>query len=469
MDGFELELLNRLPLAEATWLLYRYVANDKVLNGVFEAHRGRGYERSLAFSTLVGLVADALLVHDSSARQSFSAGRKEGRLDVSDPAAYGKLRRTPVSVSEALLATVGDRMTRVVPVQDPRVLSKCFADFRVVTIDGKKLKNLAKRLKPLRGVSGSMLGGKVLVAIDGRSGLALAMSSALDGEANDAPLVPKLVPQVRQRVDGPRLWVADRQFCDLTIPGLLGAGGDRFLIRHCLKLNFHPDPDRQPTQARDARGRQVRQEWGWVGSARDRRRLYVRRITLTRPGEETIFLLTNLLDAEAFPAGAILDLYAERWQIERLFQQVTEVFELQRLIGSSPQAAILQASICLTLYNIIQLIRGYVAEAKGVPTEMVSSEMVFRDVQKEMICWAKLGPTPLPPRVATTPTEPDSIRSRLRTLIAGQWSDSWIKSPAKTKWKPTAKVRQVKGGHSSAWKLLNEAKQPSQKKTRKSE
>src|SRR3546814_4203464 len=52
------------------------------------------------------------------------------------------------------------------------------------------------------------------------------------------------------------------------------------------------------------------------------------------------------------------------------------------IFGSSPQAAILQASICLTLYNIIQVIRGSVAEAQGVPTETVSSEMVFRDVQR---------------------------------------------------------------------------------------
>jgi hypothetical protein len=467
MDGFELELLNRLPLAEATWSLYRYVANDDVLNGIFEANRGRAYERSLEFSSLVGLVTDALLVNGGSARQSFATGRGNGLLDVSNPAAYGKLRRTPVAVSEALLATVGDRLTKVVPYQQPRVLPECFAGFHVATIDGKKLKNLAKRLKPLRGVSGSLLGGKVLVAIDGRSGLAIAMSSALDGEANDAPLVPGLVPRVRERIDGPILWLADRQFCDLTIPRLLSQGGDCFVIRHCLKLKFDPDPNRESKESRNAQGRQVREEWGWVGSVKDKRRMYIRRITLTRPGEETIFLLTNLLDPEAFPAGAILDAYAERWQIERVFQQVTEVFELQRLIGSSPQAAILQASLCLILYNIIQLIRGYVAEANAVPTETVSSEMVFRHVQKEMICWAKLGSTPLPERVATISMEPETIR--LRTLIAGQWSDSWVKSPAKKNWKPTDKVIQVEGGHSSAWKLLNEGKQPRKKKSRESE
>ena len=32
MDGFEIEVLNRLPLAEAVPTVFRYVANDQVLN-----------------------------------------------------------------------------------------------------------------------------------------------------------------------------------------------------------------------------------------------------------------------------------------------------------------------------------------------------------------------------------------------------------------------------------------------------
>jgi Transposase DDE domain len=458
MDGFDLELLNRLPLAEATWTLFRYAANDEVLERVFEENRGRAYRAQLTFSTLVDLVGNALLVHAGSGRQSFADGRENGSLNVTDQATYGKLRRVPVAVSEALLSEVGARLTDVAPAVGSRSLPDCFADYQVVTIDGKKLKKLAKRLKPLRGVKGSLLGGKVLVAIDGRSGLATAMSSALDGEANDAPLVAPLVPQVRERVAGPRLWLADRQFCDLTIPRLLSQDGDGFVIRHCLKMKFHEDPSREVREFCDPKGRTIREQWGWVGSAKDKRRMYVRRITLERPGDEPIIVLTSLLDSDQFSAEAILELYGQRWDIERVFQQVTEVFQLQALIGSTPRAAIFQASLCFALYNVIQVIRGYVAEAHEIPPEDVSAELLFRDVQKQMICWTELGPTPLPERVCEAPVDADTTRRRLIELLSGKWSDRWQKSPPKKNWKPTTRTQAVPGGHSSAWKLLEQAR-----------
>ena len=53
------------------------------------------------------------------------------------------------------------------------------------------------------------------------------------------------------------------------------------------------------------------EEWGWVGKVTDKRRMYVRRITLDRIGEESIIVLTNLLDeASARPSvGASLGSY----------------------------------------------------------------------------------------------------------------------------------------------------------------
>jgi len=50
--------------------------------------------------------------------------------------------------------------------------------------------------------------------------------------------------------------------------------------------------------------------------------------------------------------------------IERLFQRVTEVFDLRHLIGSTPQATVFQAAFCLLLSNVIQTVRGYVAESR---------------------------------------------------------------------------------------------------------
>ena len=39
-----------------------------------------------------------------------------------------------------------------------------------------------------------------------------------------------------------------------------------------------------------------------------------------------------------------------------MFQQVTDVFALKRLIGGSPQAGVFQLAFCLLLYNMIHVL-----------------------------------------------------------------------------------------------------------------
>ena len=84
----------------------------------------------------------------------------------------------------------------------------------------------------------------------------------------------------------------------------------------------------------------------------------MRRLTVCRPGEATIILLTDLLDAPRYPAADLLAVYLTRWGIERVFPQITEVFALRRLIGSTPQASGFQAAFCLLLYHMVQVLRG---------------------------------------------------------------------------------------------------------------
>jgi hypothetical protein len=58
------------------------------------------------------------------------------------------------------------------------------------------------------------------------------------------------------------------------------------------------------------------EDWGWLGCQRAKHRRFVRRITLYRPGEETLILITDLLDATQHPATDLLALYLARWGIE---------------------------------------------------------------------------------------------------------------------------------------------------------
>ena len=449
--------MRRLPLAQAPLALFEYAIDAAFLQRVFQDNRGRCYEDELSFPTLVGLVREALLVHDGSFNRSITAAKKDGVVEVHHSAAYRKLANLPEGVSRGTLREGTARLGEVMA-SPARTLPPCVGAMQVIAMDGKKLKKLAKRLKAARKyTSGSLLGGKLLVALSLQSDLAVAMSCTPDGEANEVPLVPDLVKQVRDLIAGSVLWMADRQFTDLSLFHLLTQRQDHFLIRCRRGIGFEPDPSRPPLEQQDAAGRRVVQEWGWLGGKKDKRRRYVRRITLYREGEDDVVLVTDLLEEQTHPGRELLELYLQRWGIERCFQQVTEIFGLQKIIGSTPRAAIFQSAFCLLLYNVAQVVRSYAAVAGNKPAQEVSTENVFYDATQELICWAKLGEEPQMP--LEVPRQPAAMRQWLSVLLACCWKDNWIKRADK---KPRRKKKRktLPGGHGSLWKLMCKAQHP---------
>ncbi len=91
----------------------------------------------------------------------------------------------------------------------------------------------------------------------------VALATPPDGESNAAQLVPARLPQGREQVAGPRLWVADRQFCDLTQTAAFTAGGEQFLVRYHPQTPFCPAPTRPAHPGQAAPGRAWVQDWGW--------------------------------------------------------------------------------------------------------------------------------------------------------------------------------------------------------------
>lgn len=449
------ETLARLPLAESVLLLWQQVADPAFLQGLFDRHRGRCYDKVLSFPSLVQLIADALLQHDGSARASFERALEDDALEVTIPAAYGKLRRLPIGLSCAFLTEGTARLRELLPVRPAAALPPSLREFIVTVLDGKAIKRVAKRLKLLRGIRGGLLGGKALVALELNSGLAVALQAHPDGESNELCLVPGLLPEVRQRLPGPRLWLGDRQFCDLEQTGRFAAGGDHFLVRYHPKVHFHPDRQRRPRHGRDAAGRPYVEEWGWLGAATDRRRRYVRRVTLERPGDDALILVTDLLDADRYPAADLLALYRARWGIERVFHQVTEVFPLKRLIGGSPQASIFQLAFCLLLYNMIHVLRAYVAAAEQWQPDDISLEKLFDDVERELIAWSVLvKPTDTAAAFAAVPS-PAQLKRKLRRLLGSVWQDRWLKA-VNEKPRPHRAKQQASRSHTSVHRLLED-------------
>jgi hypothetical protein len=450
---FAREILSRLPLAEAVLSLWRWVADPLFLLSVFARHRGQGYEKEISFGVLVQLIADALLEHQGSGKKSFARGREQGLLTASVQAVYQKLGRIPLGLSEAWLAESTARLRPVYPEAARLPLSSAFRDLEIIVVDGKAIKRVAKRLKPLRGRKGGVLGGKALVALALRSGVVVAMATHADGETNDAKLVPALLPQVRERVAGRRLWVADRQFCDLTQPVAFAQAGDHCLVRYHPKTPFSADAAHPVQRGQDTQGRVWEQDWGWLGSEQAKRRRFVRRLTLYRPGEETIILLTDLLDATRFPATDLLDLYLARWSIERVFQQITEVFHLQTLIGTTPQGTVFQFAFCVLLYNMVQVVRAYVATAQARPVPTISTELLFDDVHRQLVALTELVPAErMAFVVPVLPTE-EALRAQLTRLLATIWTNRWLKQPAKKRTAPAPRTP-IRGNHTSVFRLV---------------
>src|SRR5438128_2380294 len=110
MDDFEHEALRRLPLAEAALRVWAWITNETLLGEVFQKHRGRSYERILSFPVMVSLISEALLHYRGSGRRSFEKGKECGTLETSIAAAFGKLRRLPVSLSVGFLTDCSQRL-----------------------------------------------------------------------------------------------------------------------------------------------------------------------------------------------------------------------------------------------------------------------------------------------------------------------------------------------------------------------
>lgn len=452
----DVEVGRRLPLADASLRLLHYATADTFLADVFERHRGRCFERDLPFALFVHLLADALLGHRESAHQAFLHAKESGTLETSVTAVYNRLGTLPIAVSVNLFAEATARLN-VVSVCAVDVLPRSLADHRPLALDGKKLKYVLKRLKPLRGLKGNVLGGKLVAVQDMATGQAVAIEASADGEAADNPLVPGVLAQVRAMPQArPSLWVGDRGFCDFKMLHLFSEGQDAFLIRHHAKCGFHADPTMTPRTGKDDAGRTYREEWGWLGGPENKNRVRVRKITVERPSGGPLALLTNLLDADRHPAFDLLVLYRRRWGIETMFQRVVQTFDLRHLIGGSPKATIFQAAFCLLLYNITLIVLDYVAEGGKRAPQTISLHLLHNDIVDELTAWMKvIGPAATATVLAvTTFAGPEEFRRYLRRTLRDVYTSRLAKS--KTTKRPPRKPPRayLKGGHSSVDRIL---------------
>jgi len=458
MDASVPYLLNQLPLAEAAWLLWHDVLPEEALQTIYDTYRGASYRRCFSFSHLVHLVNDALTRHQGHAHQTLAQHADSQQCPASEPAFYGKLRRLPIALSEGFLADGALRLRSWLPDQPHRHLPSSLQALRILIFDGKTFKHAAKRLKPLQQRAGRALGGKALVALEPATGLIVGMAACPDAHTNEAKLVPQLLPQVRQRLPGPHLWVADQGFGDLAQVRRCTEGGDHCVLRLHPQSQFTPDPLQPARTGVDAAGRAWRDEIGQLHSQREGTKT-MRRITLVRPGKKDLVIITDLLDAAAYPANDLLELYRVRWGIESVFLTVSEVFHLKHLIGSHPQGIIFQASLCMMSYNVLQVLRGIAAQTQERATQDVSTHNLFTDLQHELIALYRLAkPDDIVAGLRERAASLVDLRAYLVERLSRAWTPLWARAPAKKRHLPKPKHKRGGAAHFSSHRVLEEYK-----------
>lgn len=446
----------RLPLAEAVLRMLRSVCSHSLLDQVWEEHRGRCYTKKIDFPLLFHLVREALMEPGGSGRRSFERAIEEGRLQASSSAPYKKLNRIPLAVSCGFVTAGSLRVDELLPSPVVSCLPTELDDLNVINLDGKKLKRVFKRLKAARGLAGDIYGAKLLVAHHVSSDTAIAMNADPDGERSDAPLLPGLLDQVRERTSGPRLFVADRQFGDTRMPWRLSEDGDFFLLRRNRTASFHPDPETPAITKTLENGTTYEDCQGWLGAESNPNRLWVRHIHLHCPdGQDDVLLVTDLMETDVYPAEALLETYRLRWRIETVFQVITEVFRLNPLIGSSPEATAFQAALCLLLFNLVQLVKAHIASAQSRSRRSISLTNLYVDLQEELIAWCKLLSLTDTTEVLGPEQPPDELQAELKEVLKTPWTHWWTKHTRHTNSAPRETTR-IPGGHTSVYRLLTE-------------
>jgi hypothetical protein len=467
MDGpcFDRAVLNRLPLAEAVLVLMRFVLNTGILETSYEDNRGRCHNRLLSFPAFVHLLFDCLSHHRNSARATLVKAKDEGRLPVSLKSFYDKLKNTPCAVSINLFSAAAKRLRAVVGDYRPGCPTS-LQHLTTLLMDGKVIKHVSRRLKPLRldRVNAcKLLGPRTLVLAERWTGLLYEFVADPDGEANEVKYVSWLLERLIVTVKGPWLIVGDRAFGVFKVCQQIQTQGGHFLMRMHGATQFIADPNRPKVHSRDRFGRLVVETWGWIVRGQEtknqkRPQVAVRQVTVQRDTTQLV-LITNLIDAEAYPTDDLLDAYLARWDIEGIFQQVTEVFHLRSLFTSSPCGMLFQLVITFLMFNVVQTIKLVIAQEQNREEKRISTEMLFRDIVEETIAATKLLPeSALLEQIPEYATASEA-RTRVETLLKGCWQNRWLKAnyrprdPSKPPDPKPTKIHQRKA-HDSVHRIL---------------
>jgi hypothetical protein len=313
----------------------------------------------------------AVVLRAPQALSQALADAREGR-----EALYPRVRATPEAFFQrcqtlrpAFFAEVFHRFTaRLLAAGPPRYtadLAPVHARFAaLVVFDGSRLAAIARRLKLVWNVREVLLPGCLLGVYDLGRGLCRALAFEADAAASELTRALAMLKTLAPNT----LVLGDRLYCAAVFFAALQHQQCWGLMRRHRGLSLHK---------RRRLGK--RRRWGggledWLveagtgASAPVQTLRYIR----WRSGGTRYEVLTNVLAPARLAAEEALALYPYRWGIERMFFDLKEVLNLNRVYAANPGAVAMQVYAAAIVYNALRVAQSDAAAQVGVPPEEIS-------------------------------------------------------------------------------------------------
>lgn len=249
----------------------------------------------------------------------------------------------------------------------------------VVVVDGSRLAALAHRLKLLWAERAVVLPGCLLAVYDLGRGLCRTLAFCADAAAGELARAQAAVAALPRDT----LVLADRLYGNGVWVATLAAQGCWGLVRQNRRLGLR--------KVRRLARRQVQggRLTDWLVEAGGSRTpppplRYIR----WQRGATVRAVLTNVLDPARLSPAEALALYPRRWAIERLFFDLKEVLNLNRVYAGNPNAIAMQLYAAGCVYNALRVAQAEVAEAAGLAPEAISPAKFFPKMAAACHCAA---------------------------------------------------------------------------------
>ncbi len=266
------------------------------------------------------------------------------RIEASPEAFFQRCR----DLRPAFFAEVFQRFTtRLVTAVPPRYAAEVApvrARFTaIVILDGSRLAAIAHRLKLLWNERAVVLPGCLLGVYDLGRGLCRQLTFCADAAASEMTRAKAAVAAL-----GPdTLILGDRLYGTADFFAALAHQHCWGVVRRNRQLSLHK---LQRLRKRRIHGGLLEDWLVRAGTGASAPRQVLRYIRWRRGGTR-YEVLTNVLAPARLSAEEALDLYPYRWSVERMFFDLKEVLNLNRLYAANPNAVAMQVYAAAIVYN----------------------------------------------------------------------------------------------------------------------